>query len=548
MQISSPRYFRPEPWVGPALSCPAAVVAAFVSLLLGFGVCSGKVVSAETGPPPGAAVAEAPADPKWLREVLEHIPAGVRDNPAAVDQLEISRKEGPWTGEDLALLARFPNLRDLEIVGGFAPDALGRLKELERLKRIRLYSHLTEEDLKSLARLPGLKSLVLPSSTRLTETGMKWLSESKSLEELEIPYMSDINLVRPLAGMKGLKVLRFPVSQVTEAKMRAVAELKGPAALDLQLGVPIKEKPVDVLRPLQGMANVEALRLARWPLNDAAIEVISTLTNLKRLDLEEAKIGDAQMAYVARLVNLRELNLSGTAIADAGVAYLRNLVALQKLDLGRTKITDKGLLSLRSLVNLEILNLKGTEITDAGTSVLPKFTHLKELYLASTKVGDTTADYVGQITSLRTLTLRETSVTTAGMSLLARLKNLEVLNLSDCSGVNDEGLVFIGEITSLRELDLGKSFGAAIADSRGVIHLNPRTGRPFRPYPPITDLGVAHLRNLRNLRKLNLVKTDVTREGVLKALKDLKGLEVTFTGQLFREYETLTVGGDAANP
>jgi Leucine-rich repeat (LRR) protein len=134
------------------------------------------------------------------------------------------------------------------------------------------------------------------------------------------------------------------------------------------------------------------------------------------------------------------------------------------------------------------------------------------------------------------------------MSLLTRLKNLEVLNLSDCSGVNDEGLVFIGEITSLRELDLGKSFIAAIADSRGVIHLNPRTGQPFRPYPPITDRGVAHLRNLRNLRKLNLVKTDVTREGVLKALKDLKGLEVTFTGQLFREYETRTVGGDAANP
>ena len=548
MQISSPRYFRPEPWVGPALSCRTAVMATCVGLLLGFGVCSGKVVSAETGPPPGTAVAEAPADPKWLHEALGRVPPGVRDNPAAVDQLEISRKEGPWTGEDLALLARFPNLRDLEIVGGFAPDALGRLKELERLKRIRLYSHLTEEDLKSLARLPGLKSLVLPSSTRLTETGMKWLSESKSLEELEIPYMSDINLVRPLAGMKGLKVLRFPVSQVTEAKMRAVAELKGPAALDLRLGVPIKEKPADVLSPLQGMANVEALKLARWPLNDAAIEVVSTLTNLKRLDLEEAKIGDAHMAYVARLVNLRELNLSGTAIADAGVAYLRNLVALQRLDLGRTRITDKGLLSLRSLVNLEVLNLKGTQITDAGTSVLPKFTRLKELYLASTKVGDTTADYVGQIASLRTLTLRETSVTTAGMSLLTRLKNLEVLNLSDCSGVNDEGLVFIGEISSLRELDLGKSFIAAIADSRGVVHLNPRTGQPFRPYPPITDRGVAHLRNLRNLRKLNLVKTDVTREGVLKALKDLKDLEVTFTGQFFREYETLTVGGDAANP
>jgi len=521
---------------------------------LGFGVCSDKVVSAEIGPPAGAAAAEVTADPKWLREALEQVPASARDDPAAIDQLRIHRSrderdDGIWTSADLVHLARFPGLKDLTIGGwGFAPDALGQLKKLERLERINMLPSLTDEDLKSLAGLPALKSLVLWEAARLTETGMKCLSESKSLGEIDITHVPDTTIVRPLGGMKDLKVLRIGVWPVTEAEMRAIAELKGPAALDLRLGVPIKEKPADVLKPLRGMANVEALRLARWPLNDAAVEAVSTLNNLKRLDLEEAKIADAHMAYVARLANLRELNLSGTAIADAGVAYLRNLVALQKLDLGRTKITDKGLLALRSLVNLEVLNLKGTQLTDAGTSVLPKFTRLKELYLASTKVGDTTADYVGQIASLRTLTLREASVTTAGMSLLARLKNLEVLNLSDCSGVNDEGLVFIGEITSLRELDLGKSFGAAIADSRGVIHLNPRTGRPFRPYPPITDRGVAHLRNLRNLRKLNLVKTDVTREGVLKALKDLEGLEVTFTGQLFREYETLTVGGDAANP
>ena len=245
--IASPS--RPSAWAGPAFSRRTAVVAACVGLLLGFGVCSGKGVSAETGPPPGAAVAEAPADPKWLREALERVPAGVRDNPAAVDQLEISRKEGPWTGEDLALLARFPNLRDLEIVGGFAPDALGQLKKLERLERINMLPSLTDEDLKSLAGLPALKSLVLWEAARLTETGMKCLSESKSLEEIDITQVPDTTIVRPLGGMKGLKVLRFPVSQVTEAKIAAIAELKGPAALDLQLGVPIKEKPADGSKP-----------------------------------------------------------------------------------------------------------------------------------------------------------------------------------------------------------------------------------------------------------------------------------------------------------
>ena len=108
MRISSPWYFRPSAWAGPAFSRRTAVVAACVGLLLGFGVCSGKAVSAETGSQAGAAVAEAPADPKWLHEALEHIPASGRDNPAAVDQLEISRKEGSGQAKTLPFWPGFP--------------------------------------------------------------------------------------------------------------------------------------------------------------------------------------------------------------------------------------------------------------------------------------------------------------------------------------------------------------------------------------------------------------------------------------------------------
>jgi len=444
--------------------------------------------------------------PDWLAKALKNVPEGTEVK--CIERLYIARDVGSWTGEDLALLAWFPNLKDLEVAGRLAPGALCRLKELERLERIRLYSDLTEENLKSLARLPGLKSLVLPCSTCLTETGMKYLSESESLEDLEIPYISDINLVRPLGGMKSLKVLRFPVSPVTEAKMRAVAELKGPAALEIRLDLPRGQKPEDLLAPLRGMANLKGLSLHDWPLNAAALEVVQTLTHLERLDLKEAKLRDPHLAYLSHLTNLRELNLALTRISDVGLGHLRRLVALEKLDLTGAQLTDACRDVLGNLVNLKELNL--TNSPDA------RFHDHKG-------IGDATLGALGRLEKLQRLDLWSNNVSIAGLAYLVDLKNLECLNLCRCRKVNDQALMPVGRITSLREL-----------------HLD---------YTAVTDKGIRFLTGLKNLRTLTLVKCNVDIQTTMAVLKDLKGLEVTFSGSRpFVEYETLTVGGATPSP
>ena len=489
---------------------PAVVVVACLGLLLGFAVCSNTAVSAEPGAPAMVASSEAPPVPDWLRKALKYVPAGVRDDSVAVDWLFINRSQdkGPWTSDDLALLTRFPNLKYLKIAGRFAPDALGQLKKLERLERASILSSLTDEDLKSFASLPGLKSLKLWEVARLTEAGMKYLSESKSLEEIDITaHVPDTTIVRPLGGMKGLKVLRLSVSQVTEAKMRAVAELIGPAVLDLQLGVPIKEKPADVLKPLRGMANVEGLRLKRWPLNSAAPDVIRTLKNLKRLDLKESKISDFQLDYLSGLANLRELDLALTRISDVGLASLRRLVALEKLDLTGARLTDAGRTVLVNLVNLRELNLANTPSS--------RFPNHKG-------VGDATLAVLGGLKNLERLNLSRNNVSIAGLAHLVDLKNLEGLDLRCCKKVNDQALLPVGRITSLRELNLD--------------------------YTAVTEKGIRFLAGLKNLRKLTLCKCNVNKKITMDILKELKGLEVTFTGEGFNEYETLTVGSDAAKP
>lgn len=495
----------------------AAVAAVSIPLFLGFGVCSDTALSAEPAAP--AAAAETPLVPQWLREALDRLPPNLRKNPAATDRLEISRspRAAPWTGEELELLAGYGNLKHLLIYGsGFARGALDRLKEVRGLERLAVYCAVTDSDLKALADLPGLKSLVLRDPRRLTETGTKHLSESRTLEEIEFPYAyhPDVALVRPLGGMRRLKLLRlYTVSPLTEAKMAVIAELKSPAALDLSLDLPRRDVPPDgPYAPLRGMPNIQGLRMAwQWPHmddKDAALALIESLTNLKRLDLSGNNIPDADYARLAGLVNLRELNLARTSIRDAGFARLRPLVRLEKLNLAGGNLTDASRTVLRYMTAMRDLNLcgAGAGISDATVGVVAGFHGLERLIIGG-NVGSP-----------------------AVMARLADLKNLKYLNLSGAIRLNDEGLAHVGKFTSLEELQ---------------INYLPWPSR----YEAVTDKGVRSLAGLKNLRKLGLVGCNVTIKATKEALKDLKGLEITFTGEKpFQEYETLTVGAEDARP
>jgi len=507
-----PDYYMLLSCAWPALCRDAVVAAMLIPLFLGFEAGSRAAQSAAPAAP--TAVAETHPMPQWLRKALDQVPAGVRGNPAAIVQLRIQRSrderdEGIWTGEDLAHLARFPSLKDLTIGGwGFAQDALRQLKKLQGLERISLLAPLTDEDLKSLASLPALKSLKLWEVARLTEAGMRHLSESKSLEDLEIPYWSDVALVRPLEGMKSLKVLRLPVSPLTEAKVAAIAKLKGPAALDLCLDAPLPGEPADrLLEPLRGMANIEGFSIHwQWPQKDdkdPALAVIESLTNLKRLDLAENNLPDADYVRLAALVNLRELNLAGTRISDAGLARLPPLVHMQKL------------------------NLAGALVTDASRNIFKNMPDLRELHLDGAHIGDATVGVLGGLQRLERLALGGNVGSPAAMARLAGLKNLKYLVMSHCIRLNDDALAHVGKITSLEELQICY-----------VV-----------PYAAVTDKGVRFLTGLKNLRKLNLVNCSVSIKATMETLKELKGLEVTFTGERpFQEYETLIVGAEDRRP
>jgi Leucine-rich repeat (LRR) protein len=471
--------------------------------------------AAENGPakPIPAAKAQVAAAPGWLTEALGRVPAEARNSPAAIVQLYISRDARiaaeAWSEQDLALLARFPNLKDLTMNGpGFLPGALGGLKTLARLERLYLNVPLTDADLGQVAGLSGLRRLTLASAKNVTAEGMKQLADSKGLEELKVGFLGsdggDAELLRPLAGMTSLKVLRFHVHLPTPARLAAVAELKGPAALDFTIGPPAKGLSfAEIYAPLRGMPNIRSLLLyLNGPDSDAALAVVGTFANLQQLDLQEAKLTDASLAHLAPLKNLRELNLARCGITDAGMANLKPLVGLQKLDLSGAIVTDACRTTLQGMVDLRELTIVNSGIGDAKG------------------FGDATLEVIGGLPHLESLNISGNDITDAGLAHLVGLKNLRELYVGGCEKVTDQGLVSLGKITSLQVLSLNRT--------------------------PVTEKGMPFLVGLRNLRELGLVNCAVNRQLALDYLRERKGLALKFTGQeWFSEFDTVTVGAAA---
>ena len=74
-------------------------------------------------------------------------------------------------------------------------------------------------------------------------------------------------------------------------------------------------------------------------------------------------VTDAALEHVQGLSQLQSLKLNGTHVTDAGLAHIKGLTKLQTLSLLRTKVTDAGFVHLAGLTQLESLDLGGTRVS-----------------------------------------------------------------------------------------------------------------------------------------------------------------------------------------
>ena len=123
---------------------------------------------------------------------------------------------------------------------------------------------------------------------------------------------------------------------------------------------------------LEGLANLQVLRLCHTQVSDVGLARLRGFTILRLLDLECTPVSDAGLAHLEGLANLKMLYLTDTKVSDAGLAHLKGLTNLQKIWLGHTRVSDAGLVHLNGLTNLQKIWLGHTRVSAAGAKKLQK--------------------------------------------------------------------------------------------------------------------------------------------------------------------------------
>jgi uncharacterized protein (TIGR02996 family) len=168
---------------------------------------------------------------------------------------------------------------------------------------------------------------------------------------------------------------------------------------------------------LVSLSQVERLSLTSNKIA-AGVRLLAAMPQLKELDLSEAPVGNAELAHLAALKDLEILKLypydGDGEVTDAGLESISSLRKLRVLSVPyNDRITDAGLPHLLQLKELTSLNLSETGIEGDPVPVLVRLKKLRYLGLGSLEgVNDQNLkELARRLPALRELDLRRTSVT-----------------------------------------------------------------------------------------------------------------------------------------
>jgi len=364
---------------------------------------------------------------------------------------------------------------------------LGRLRAAELM--LALPGRVTDEDLLQLARVRGIRALVIEPPGPTTAAPPPWSVTYKDYVEETRRRRSRLSStgLAAIAKIVGLEALRIAYHPVDDRGLEQLSRASSLRILELA-GTRLSDKG---MAHLAGLKHLERLDLSFTSVTDAGLRQLSRVPRLRTLHLEGSRIGDSGMDHLQKIKTLRDLRLNGTRVGDAGLARLGGL-SLQALHLERSRITDAGLAPLAAMRSLRRLGLPQA-VTDAGLAHVAGLTGLESL-----KLERHSARAVRYRDNRETRTAR---VTDRGLALIGRLTTLRWLCLS-FTEITDRGLAHLTGLRDLRSLELQNNL--------------------------IGDAGLVHVGKLRGLRYLDLYDTDVTRWGIgaLRGLVELRNLQL----------------------
>ncbi|HAT8180767.1 TPA: secretion system protein, partial [Legionella pneumophila] len=227
----------------------------------------------------------------------------------------------------------------------------------------------------------------------------------------------------------------------------------------------------------QGVASLSELDLSGTHFTPQELrDLISVLNNtpgIKCLRLDSCGLNDSDTVELSKLTHIKELSLKSNHLKNRPM--FNSMLEALYLDYNTELSASFVLFSLsRNVATLKKLSLRNCGVTDANLEYLTrpesKLKNLTHFNLRRNNITHTGVDNIAQLQSLTTIDLSQnTGVGDEGVTRLAPLKQLRTLYLDNC-GVGIEGIKAIAKM-NLYTVDL--SFNPALKKEWGLEEIRP---------------------------------------------------------------------------
>ena len=456
--------------------------------------------------------------------------------PAGLRTLHLN--ETPISDSGLRGLARLRKLRELSLVGSRIDMLKKRpLRHLRALRSLRILRFLeTREFSKRGARAAIRRYLDELIGLEQARLRLKAFGKTFSLDELRGISLLELSggkgatkeLLASLRGLPRLQEIRLRKTNVNDAALSGLHELKGLRTLDLG-AMPFNADRADSLDNLKKIVQLKRLVFyGTWSAGKTSLErYVDSTRALKRACEYLRSIGVPISVQEARVQ--KTLDLSGKAgISARGLALLAALPALRSVTLVNSDANDAALKGLRELPGLRELRLGDMPFPPLAPDPLANLRALKgieylEFYGTYRFPRDSDKAYAATLKEIRLLkTARDWLIRFGRSFTIHELRSLSSLDLSGKTGVGGQGLERLIGLKSLTSLRLDRS-DVSDENLKGIARL-PGLRRLYLNRTSLSDRGLFYLKDASDLRILELRRTHVTPQG-LRHLSELKKLE-----------------------
>jgi internalin A len=162
------------------------------------------------------------------------------------------------------------------------------------------------------------------------------------------------DLLKQIARLPGLRELLLKESQATDEGLRQIGKMTGLEELYIWDARAVTDAGV---AHLKGLKNLKIIHINGSRITDESLALLSSLPSMEEMSLQQNHFSDDGLARLKGKDRLTKLHigLGGLRVTDAGVAHLKDFGKLAVLDIQESEITARGLEQLKGLPNLKEL-------------------------------------------------------------------------------------------------------------------------------------------------------------------------------------------------